>query len=198
MPSTPAARQNTSRSLCRRLRSHAPGRIRRRRDREHRRRRRARSRPRGASVGSRRARDHRDQLPPAALRPRALSVLSPRQPARPSLLHAVRHPIGHGVSLLRRSDRGRREILRRLWRGADDPRADDPSIARPHADPLGEDPPSDNHGRGRAQAGHRPLRRRDGFDGAGGATRPRGVVADHAALLPHLLRRHRALRGLRR
>src|SRR5215475_535339 len=63
------------------------------------------------------------------MRPYALSVLSPRQPVRPSFLHAVRHHAGHEVPLLRRPDRGRREILRRLRRGADDRRSDDDTTA---------------------------------------------------------------------
>src|SRR5262245_17921413 len=51
-----------------------------------------------------------------------------------------------------------------------------------------EDSPGESRDRGRAQAGHRPLRRREGLDETGGAARSRGVVADHAALLPHFLR----------
>lgn len=83
----------------------------------------------------------------SALRRDALSVVSPRQRGRPSVLHAVRHRIGHGVSLLRRPDRGRRELLRRPRRGADDRRADDDPLAG--AAPRREHPPGESRGGGR-------------------------------------------------
>ena len=48
---------------------------------------------------------------------------------------------------------------------------------------------------GRAQAGDGALRRRDGLDGARRAKRPRGVAADHGALLRDPLRGRPPLRG---
>ena len=52
-----------------------------------------------------------------------------------------------------------------------------------------------NRARGRAQAGDRPVRRREGLDGARRAARPRGVAADHGPLLRDPLRGRPPLRG---
>ena len=56
------------------------------------------------------------------------------------------------------------------------------SRPRPRA-PRREDPRRSRRPGGRAQAGDGAVRRRDGLDGARRAKRPRGVAADHGALL---------------
>ena len=76
------------------------------------------------------------------------------------------------------------QVLQRLRRapgGADDRSR----AARLHAAaPRREDPRFPERARGRAQAGHRPLRRRRALDGARRARRSRGVASPPRSLLP--------------
>ena len=70
----------------------------------------------------------------------------------------------------------------------------DASLLHPEA-PRREDPHVAQRARGRAQAGHRALRRREGLDGSRRAGRPRRVAQDHGSLLRDPRRRRAPLRG---
>ena len=69
-----------------------------------------------------------------------------------------------------------------------------PPLVHPEA-PRREDPHLPHRPRRRAQAGDRPLRRREGLDGAGRAARSGRVAQDPRPLLPDPHRRRAPLRG---
>ena len=89
----------------------------------------------------------------------------------------------------------RGEVLQRL-RCAPGGAGDHPRAALLHAaPPRREDPRLQERARGRAQAGHRPLRRRRALDGARRARRSRGVASPPRSPLPDPRGRRPPLRG---
>src|SRR5438034_5464637 len=134
------------------------------------------------------------------------SLLSGRSPAlilrsKPSVrrdLHADEAKIGQGPSelpnLSAREPRWR-EVLQRVWRA---PRGADthPRAARLHAAAsCREDSCIPERAQGRAQAGHRPLRRRRALDGTRGARRSRGMASPARSPVPDPCGRRSPIRG---
>ena len=108
----------------------------------------------------------------------------PAVPARESrgspLLFQVRRRAGGRLLVLRVHERARRRILRRLRRSSRrspplSGQVHGPCAGRLHPETPGrEDPHLEDRPRRGAQAGHRPLRRSEGLDGAPRRPRPRG------------------------
>ena len=99
------------------------------------------------------------------------------------------------LPILRTREPRRGEVLQRLRR-ASGGAGDRPRAALLHAaPPRREDPRLQERARGRAQAGHRPLRRRRALDGARRARRSRGVASPPRSPLPDPRGRRPPLRG---
>ena len=99
------------------------------------------------------------------------------------------------LPILRTPESRRCEVLQRVRR---EPRGADhhPRAALLHAAPSRrEDPRVPERAQGRAQAGHRPLRRRGALDGARGARGSRGVASPPRSPVPGPSRRRPPIRG---
>ena len=126
-----------------------------------------------AALGSGRLDDPRVWRPA-----RAVSSVSPRELTRPEILRRVRRPSESHLCWLRCVQSARAEILWRMrraaWRaGWGAAEAGEPGVVHAQA-PRREDPHVQGRAGGRAQAGHRALRRPQGLDGAARRPRPRG------------------------
>ena len=109
--------------------------------------------------------------------------LPSRQQPGPALLRRVRRPAGGAVRVVWVLQRVRHQVLRWVWRTARRGASNGDRKVRvarrlhPQA-PRREDPHLEGRPGRRAQAGHRPLRRPQGLDGAARRPRSRGGAQD--------------------
>ena len=114
---------------------------------------------------------------------------------RSTMLAMCRMARTHELPILRTRQPRRGAVLQRLRR-APGGAGGHPRASRLHAaPPRREDPRLQERARGRAQAGHRPLRRRRALDGARRARRSRGMASPPRSPLPSPRRRRPPLRG---
>ena len=149
-------------------------------------------RPRSSSAGALNAvprpriLGHRPRPPIVRGARHGVPVVRRREPTRPSLLRRMRRRAARRLPVVRLRQRARREVLRRVRQrmarsGEQSPQTVIGRRRRPRrATPRGTWPrrswPSRGPG-GRAQAGHRPVRRRRRLDRADPRPRPRGRPA---------------------